>query len=560
MPEASLPLLNVLLTPTFESNGGIYGLEVSVTFEADEIEGGTPVFDLPLKPKSLHVQREAEIWDVDGKAPCSGKPSGKGQTWISGRNLHGTVTFRYCILPSTSEDPKTGLELELHRDQTEGGLLGSGFTFIPIPVAATTTDRFYRITVQWNLDQAPKGTRAVWTFGEGPDPISKIGSIYLLSNSVYMIGPIQSNPPIPINNSISDYYGYYWFGSLPSNIEIIQKIHLDFLLKVANFFSDPPTAENPYRSFVRNIGHIGSFGGSFFNRSHIFDYDSRIAQAEDYDLMRRLSCEMSHIWLGPPATADEDQEIDWFYEGLKNCLSVYFPFRNGFRTGHYFQATISMLCTRYYTNPLIHIPHDEVVKLASAGDEYAKELLSSRAWAFAVGTDLRARRISYPEIKRPVEDLAIKPLAKDRASGKPHGVEQWLGYLKPLMGSEAHERYEEMLSGQTILLNPELFGAKTHYLKQVDQEVLDFGIDRRSFYDKLVKGLKKGSRAEEAGLKEGDIIVSHSYLWRCVDHFEEKMEIIVKRDGSDVKIVYWPRSYEMSKSWQMIKKEDEVEK
>lgn len=127
------------------------------------------------------------------------------------------------------------------------------------------------------------------------------------------------------------------------------------------------------------------------------------------------------------------------------------------------------------------------------------------------------------------------------------------------MGTEAQERYEEMLSGQTILLYPELFGAKMHYLKQVDQEVLDFGIDRSSFDDGTVKESKKGSRAEEAGLKEGDVILSHSCLWRCVDHFE-KMEVVLKRDGVNLRGFYWPRSYEMSKSWQMIKKEGEVEK
>jgi hypothetical protein len=131
----------------------------------------------------------------------------------------------------------------------------------------------------------------------------------------------------------------------------------------------------------------------------------------------------------------------------------------------------------------------------------------------------------------PVKDLAIKPLSKRRAAGKPHGVEEWLAYLKPLMGNEAQERYEEMLSRIIILLNPELFGAKTHYLKQVDQEILDFGMARISFAEKMVNGLKKGSRAEEAGLKAGDKIMRHSYLWRCVDHFEEKMELLADRDG-----------------------------
>lgn len=223
--ETSLPLLNVLLTSTFDSNGGIYGLEVSVAFQADEIEGGTPVSELPLKLKSLYVEKEAEIWDVDGKAPCSGKPSGKGQSWMFERNLHGTITFKYGISPSASKDAKTGVELELHHNQKEGGLLGPGFTFILMPVSANAVNRFHRSTVQWNLDQAPKGTRAVWTFEEEPGPISQIGSVHILSNSVFMVGPIESNPPIPASNSISAITG---LAACPQTLRSFKKYTMTF--------------------------------------------------------------------------------------------------------------------------------------------------------------------------------------------------------------------------------------------------------------------------------------------------------------------------------------------
>jgi hypothetical protein len=73
----------------------------------------------------------------------------------------------------------------------------------------------------------------------------------------------------------------------------------------------------------------------------------------------------------------------------------------------------------------------------------------------------------------------------------------------------------------------------------------------------VVRGLKAGSRAEQAGLKEGDRIVKSSYLWRCVDHFKEKMTVAVEREGAEMEIRYWPRGFEMAKSWQMVKVDDE---
>src|SRR2546429_357163 len=115
----------------------------------------------------------------------------------------------------------------------------------------TPSNQNCRIILEWNLSTSPNGTRAVWTFGKGPGPVGKAGSASLLTNSVYMVGQIQSNPPTPNIGSISDYYGYYWFGTLPPNIKAIRDIHHGFF-KVSAFFDDTPSAENPYRSFVLN--------------------------------------------------------------------------------------------------------------------------------------------------------------------------------------------------------------------------------------------------------------------------------------------------------------------
>jgi hypothetical protein len=316
--------------------------------------------------------------DEKGQLPTAYKTpiNGAGPCWTVGRQTFGALKLEYNVLPSSDKRSPVGLYAD------HGGLLGSGLAFLPIP----PTGRVYRNIVEWDLSNAPAGTRAVWSFGEGPAPVERVGSASTLSDSVYMVGPIHSNPSVPIPGSISDYYGYYWLGDLPPNIEVIKNIHHDFFLNICDFFEEAPSASNPYRSFVRNTELQISFGGTTFTRSHIFDYDNQIAEAEDYDLVRCLAYEMAHNWLGPPVT----DGIDWLYEGTKNAVSVYFPFRNKFRTGRYFQSTISMLYTRYYTNPLIHLPHAELLKLVPT-NEYAKELLLARAWAFVIAIDIRTR-------------------------------------------------------------------------------------------------------------------------------------------------------------------------
>lgn len=180
----------------------------------------------------------------------------------------------------------------------QGGLLGSGLAIIPTP----PVDKIYRNIVEWDLSEAPDGTRAVWTFGEGPAPVERIGTASILSDSVYMAGPVHSNPPTPITGSISDYYGYYWFGNLPPTVEVIKDMHHALFLKICDFFEETPSASNPYRGFARHTGPRKSFNGSSFTRSHIFDYEDQIAEAEDYDLVRRLAYEVAYNWLGPPVT------------------------------------------------------------------------------------------------------------------------------------------------------------------------------------------------------------------------------------------------------------------
>jgi hypothetical protein len=98
---------------------------------------------------------------------------------------------------------------------------------------------------------------------------------------------------------------------------------------------------------------------------------------------------------------------------------------------------------------------------------------------------------------------------------------------------------------------------KSHILVKVKQEVLDFGMDKQAMEEEgIMNGLKVGSRAEKAGLREGDRILRSSYAWKCVDDFEEMIEVVVLREGKEKRLKWWPRSWEQVESWQMVKVEN----
>jgi hypothetical protein len=84
-----------------------------------------------------------------------------------------------------------------------GGLIGFGISLLP----ALYADTVYQNIAEWDLSQAPEGTRAVWTFGEGPIPVVKVGPASILSESVYMVGQIHSKPPAPVPGAhLTPYY------------------------------------------------------------------------------------------------------------------------------------------------------------------------------------------------------------------------------------------------------------------------------------------------------------------------------------------------------------------
>jgi hypothetical protein len=552
MSGTDIPTVKVLITPEYDAAQHVANLLLDLTLPARQVLQLPEYSDLVSFTDSLDTTSDSgdedgapQLFDMLGKLLilAQSRCGNSNLEMVEARSTAEYMRLVYRAFPLITRETEFGAPAaDLRLDQ--GGLLGSGIAFIPF----TTNNETCRSVVQWDLSKAPPGTRAVWTFGEGPDPVEIVGHSSILSESVYMVGKIQSNPPAATPWTLPDYYGYYWFGDLPPNIQVIRDIHYQFFVKVSGFFQDPPSTTNPYRSFVRNNGKVNQcFGGSGFTRSHIFDYDCLITKAEDYDLIRRMSHEMVHNWLGPSAT---DDTIDWLYEGIRETLSIYLPFRTGFRSGDYFSSTLSMLCMKYYTNPFLRLPLTDLITHAPT-NEYAKEMLTARAWAFVIATDFRARKLS--ELKRPLEDLAIKVLAKKKARGEPHGIFEWLDLLRPLMGSEARDLFENMRRGTVILFPVELFGASTHYLKAVQQEILDFGMDRESFEDGAVTALRKWTRAEEAGLKEGDKILWYSPPWKCVDDFQAQMELFVESAGVEKRVVYWPRAFDKADSWQMVK-------
>ncbi|CZS95430.1 uncharacterized protein RCO7_05728 [Rhynchosporium graminicola] len=555
------PKLNVLVEPRFDENGHAISLHISLTFDCRGLGRDSTLLTSPASLLEMGDGIQLHASDESGELliildDLKESRQSLQKQWLTTRETFGSVKVHYEVRPSQEDEFKYGRPvIGLHKEP--GGLLGSGFAILPILPAGNA----YTNTVEWKLTGAPNGTRAVWTYGEGSEPVARVGPVSVLRNSVFMVGQIQSNPRVAVENSTanveeghegstSDTYGYYWFGLLPPKIEIMKNIHYACFTNAQKmfgpdddsvqdfkhaFFVNVPEADRvcivdplPYRSFIRNTRTTKAFGGTSFAHSHIFDYDDQIDKVNDFDVVRQVAYEMAQIWFGLPPL----EGYDWFYE----------------------DSTVNMLCTRYYTSPLIKVPFKDVLKMAST-DALAREHMSARAWAFVFGVDMKARILAKHELKTayPVERIAMLALANHKARDDANTIKYWMRLLTPVMGKELKQRYVDFRDGIPIVLPEGLIGFNSQ-LRSFKDNVLDFGMDRESFSAGVVKGLQVGSRAWVAKLENGDKILWSSHEWRCVDSSDEKyayMVLEIERDGKQRKIKYLPRSFDEVDSWEL---------
>lgn len=116
-------------------------------------------------------------------------------------------------------------------------------------------------------------------------------------SSIYAVGPLKSYPAVP---SKDDYYGFYWLGDAPDLITEAGKINERLFPQMSNFFSDPPSPDNPYRVFVRIATPARGNGGGAFTRSYMLEYDATVRFEPPILMKTLLSHEMVHNWARMP--------------------------------------------------------------------------------------------------------------------------------------------------------------------------------------------------------------------------------------------------------------------
>lgn len=160
--------------------------------------------------------------------------------------------------------------------------------------------------------------------------------------------------------------------------------------------------------------------GISFKRICIFPCRDEISQATDYDLVRQCGIRRTKWYQIRLSRKDSP---DWL-----SSINGLFVFR----------FPLQVRASDCLFSALQHAPYDVLHPSTSLSDLsqmestsfYIRQLLGARMLVFLMGVDIMVRHMS-DVVRRPIEDLDIKPLAQKKVAGKPHGMEEILALLQP---------------------------------------------------------------------------------------------------------------------------------
>ncbi|RAO68570.1 uncharacterized protein BHQ10_004582 [Talaromyces amestolkiae] len=552
MTQISIPpTIDYTITPVYNHVGEVISIKVRVELLVSPLSAGQVLLAVPLQIASVDVgcfvNDSIVAFDAQGLLSLSRDAEKLGppiawQKWRVLRDTQGPISAEYEALPrristTTRNAPPFDLRLNF------GGAISSGYGFLAAPLVEGFDQKF-DVFVQWDLSKAPSGTRAIWTFGEGPDRVYRRMPCSEIQATYFAVGKIVSHG--------SAQFGLYWLGNPPFDARLLSDDLCPIFMHMAKFFGDKE--DDPYRVFIRYNIYRGSGAGTALVRSFTFNYDDwdykDPPSAEQQALF--LCHEMTHNWvkLGDPETDN------WYAEGLAEYYSLLMPTRTKLLTLEQFRVALNYRLFAYYTNPLVHHSNDEVAKLTWKVTD-AQQIPYGRGLLLAFAVDDLISSVSHG--RQSLDDLVLSILRRQR-NGEPSNQQTYIEELGYLLGDDASSYIKaramvaHMCAGKPMV--PTVHGLARFGLKAERGEgaIWELGFDEAAAMDELIiKNLDPCSAAARAGVHEGDRIIKYT-PWSNIKGKQDAMIelFLCRRSGDEIVVSFTPRGSRMMVVWQYV--------
>ena len=507
--------MTVLIKPgVMSAAAGKGDLDVTMTIPDMDVAAGAPVLSMGMfvpglaRPQTL---ASLDVRDASGPIPVStDRASGR---WVATRAVKGDVVVSYRMvaenIPMIAGGPPTSVRID------GDGVSGAGSMMVMTP----NVTRDYRIALTWDLTAMGPGAEAVSSFGDGNITLPA-GPVSRLGRAVYMAGHLKREPQAPAGAFSAVWLGDPGFDPRPA-MQWTARLHSS----MSRHFKD--VTEPPYRVFMR-YNPMNAGGGVALMNSFIVTYGTGVTGES---LKSILGHEMTHTW-----TASGIGQ--WYSEGNAVFYQALLPWRAGLMTAEEYLADLNETASRYYTNALKDTPEDQVAPRFWE-DTRIRVLPYDRGAMYFAVLNGRIRKASRG--KRSLDDL-IQAMIDRTRNRQPVSEAVWLDLLRGEIGEDGPAVHRTMLSGGLMLPESDDFGpCFRRTTKPIRQ--FDLGFDNKSITaaEKIIQGLKPGSEAEKAGLRNGDRITYAVALDAVQGDVTRKLDLQVTRDGRTFPLSYLPR-------------------
>lgn len=523
---AEPPKLDLVLSPHATGDAASH-LGVRMTLQTPKLKAGDPLVRLPLSlvgiPGPRYDGDALQARDDQGPIALSQAeepptPQGTYRRWIVGRATVGDVVVSYKAPPrkitaATNNGPLFDLREE------NGGFAGSGNGFIATPVASGP----YRVKLTWDLSASAPGSRGIWSLGEGT--VETVVPAEVLAFSYYYVGPMQSYP-----QKDDPGFDFYWLSPTPFDANALGAKMKALFGSMASFFND---AGGSYRVFVRQNPYKGT-GGTGLARSFMFGYHPP-AKPTLESLQGLLAHEMAHTW---PAMQGEHGDTAWYSEGMAEYYSTVLSWRAKAISTEALLKTFNERAEAYYSNPYVRATNAEAGK-AFWTDPVAQTVPYGRGWLYLQQVDAAIREASGG--RRSLDDIA-KEIRRRQVTGEPYGIPQWLELVGKEIGADKARAGYDLMVGGGLLVPPAKLYAGCLKVEPYPVRPFQLGFARSSLNDaRVVKDVVPGSAAEQAGLRDGDVIVDAGDINEVRKDSAKTLDLTVRRGETVAKLSFLSR-------------------
>jgi predicted metalloprotease with PDZ domain len=511
-PDSTTPVMKVLLKPgTMSEATGTGDLHVTLTVPRMHVAAGKPLFVLGwMAPGMSQPQPVANLTvaDAQGAVPLNMSAGGEAE-WRPTRAVDGDVLISYRLPIDNRREAIMPSSLRIDGD----GFSGSARMFLLKPATAER----YRVAIRWELSAMGPGAAGMSSFGEG-DLDLPAGPVSRLDESMFMAGHIKRQVE-------AGGFTALWLGDLPEDLHPAMSWAGQLHRWMRPFFK--VGAESDYRVFLRvSKGNPG--GGMAVSKSFVIGYGTGVTYE---GLKSILGHEMVHTF-----TANDMAK--WYVEGGAVYYQMLLSWRAGLRTTEQYLRDINLTAARYYTNPLIATPDDQIMAKYWTDRRLIVLPYDRGAIYFAV-LNGKIRKASGG--KRSVDDL-VRTMVSRSGAGSPVDEAVWVGLLREALGEEGSALHKAMMSGATMLPDSDAYGPDFRRVSaKIRRFDLGFEPQRDLGQGRLVESLTPGSEADKAGIRVGDRVLVRFNTESAFRDPEMTVDAQITRDGKSFSVTYLPR-------------------